>query len=608
MSEFSFRILHIDIGTGDYYTNLVETKTLRETLGGASLAARLLLPHLCEESDPLAPNASLLFLTGPLTGTKGPAVGRFVVCGKSPATGIWGESHVGGYFGPEMRKAGYDGIWITGQSSHPVYLWIEDGNVEIRDADSLWGRCDTYETQTAIREAHEAPLIRVATIGLAGENQLRFASILCDHGRVAGRTGMGAIMGSKRLKAIAVRGRREILVMNPNRFADLRTESNKELRTDNMTEALRQFGTASSGDYFDYLGDMPKRYFSKEMVEGVDRVSGEAMAENILATVSACHGCVIACGRVVRLQDGEKRKGPEYETIIGFGPNLGINDLSTITRLGEMCDRYGMDTISVSHTIGLAFLMFEKGIINEDNTDGVRLEWGKAEVVERLVNRIARKEGFGAILAEGAEGLAARFNANDLALYVKGLEVPYHDPRAFSGMGVVYATSPRGACHNQSDYFMVEIGQTIEEVGINFFQRHAGMEKAQNVARHQDWRTVFNALIMCNFANVPAKTILGLVNSVTGFDYDLEELMRVGERGWNIKRLANIRMGMKKADDRLPKAFLEPLDDGGAAGYRIPIEEMLDAYYQVRGWDRETGIPNKDKLEELNIVDLLDDV
>jgi aldehyde:ferredoxin oxidoreductase len=607
MAEFIFRILNIDIGTGESHVSLVDPLMLRETLGGASLAARLLLPYMDEDLDPLSASAPLLFLTGPLTGTKGPAVGRFVVCGKSPATGIWGESNVGGFFGPEMRKAGYDGIWITGQSSSPVYLWVREGSVEVHDAESYWGRCDPYETQAAVREAHADKLIRVASIGLAGENQLRFASIICDHGRAAGRTGMGAIMGAKRLKAIAVRGSQEALIVHPERFKQIRTESNKDLRTDNLSNALRQYGSASAGDYLDYLGDMPKKYFSKGMAEGIDRITGAAMADTILTSVSACHGCVIACGRVVRLNDGKDRKGPEYETIVGFGPNLGIDDLSSVTMLGELCDRYGMDTISVSHTIGLAFLLFEKGIIKQGDTDGDELIWGNYEVVEKLIHRIARREGFGAILSEGAAKVADRFNASDLAAHVKGLEIPYHDPRAFSGMGVVYATSPRGACHNQSDYFMVEIGQSIEEIGVEFFERQAGAEKVRNIARHQDWRTVFNSLIMCNFANVPPKTVVELVNAVTGFHYDLDELMHVGERGWNIKRLVNIRMGLKREDDRLPKALLEPLKEGGAAGYRIPIEDMLVAYYQERGWEDQTGIPDPEKMKELNITDLMDD-
>jgi len=606
MPEFGFRIFHIDIGTVASHQSEINAELLRETLGGASLAARMLYPYLSKEIDPLSPDAPLLFLGGPLTGTKGAAVGRYVVCAKSPATGIWGESNAGGYFGPEMRMAGYDGIWITGQAPQPVYLWVQDGRVELCEAGDLWGKCDPYETQAVIRETHGDPLIRVASIGLAGENRLRFASIVCDHGRVAGRTGMGAVMGSKRLKAIAVRGKRGLMIAHPDRFAKIRTESNRSLRLDNVTEALRQFGSSSAGDYLDYLGDMPKHYFSKGLFDGADRISGEAMAESILSGVSTCHGCVIACGRVVRLADGEQRKGPEYETSVGFGPNLGIDDLAAITRLGELCDRYGMDTISVSNTIGLAFLLFERGIISDADTDGETLKWGEAEVVERLIHRIAKQEGFGEVLSLGAEKMAKHFVASEMAAQVKGLEMPYHDPRALSGMGIVYATSPRGACHNQSDYFMVEIGQTVEEVGVEFFTRHAGEEKAANVALHQDWRTVFNSLVMCIFANVPPHSVLEMINAVTGFDYNLDELMQVGERGWNIKRMVNIGMGMTPSDDCLPKSIMKPLEEGGAAGYVIPISEMLGAYYRARDWETETGLPSREKMAQLNIENLIE--
>jgi aldehyde:ferredoxin oxidoreductase len=601
MPEFGFRIFHIDISTGVSHQLEVGVQILRETLGGASLAARLLYPYLSKEIDPLSPDAPLLFLGGPLTGTKGTAVGRFVVCAKSPATGIWGESNVGGYFGPEMRMAGVDGIWITGRAPQPVYLWVHDGNIEICDAGGLWGKCDPYETQALIREAHDDSLIRVASIGLAGEKQLRFASILCDHGRMAGRTGMGAVMGSKRLKAIAARGKRDLLIAYPDRFAKIRTESNRSLRSDNVAEALRQFGSSSASDYLDYLGDMPKYYFTKGLFDGAERVSGEAMAESILSGVSTCHGCVIACGRVVRLADGQDRKGPEYETSVGFGPNLGIDDLSAITRLGELCDRYGMDTISVSNTIGLAFLLYEQGIISEADTDGEALKWGEPAVAERLIHRIAKQEGFGQLLSLGAEEMAKHFDASDMAVHVKGLEMPYHDPRALSGMGVVYATSPRGACHNQSDYFMVEIGQTIEEVGVEFFARQAGEEKAANVARHQDWCTVLNSLVMCIFANVPPHSVLEMINAVTGFDYNLDELMQVGERGWNIKRMVNIGMGITPSDDCLPKSIMKPLEEGGAAGYVIPIDEMLEAYYRARDWNTETGLPSREKMAQLKI-------
>jgi aldehyde:ferredoxin oxidoreductase len=571
-------------------------------LGGTSLAAHLLHPLLLPELDPLGEAAPLLLMTGPLTGTVGPAVGRAVLCAKSPATNLWGESNIGGFLGSELRAAGYDGLWITGRAQEPVYLWLHDEKVELRPARHLWGQADTYETQSRIRAETGDRLTRVAAIGLAGENELPFALVLCDHGRVAGRTGMGAVMGAKKLKAIAMRGRREIPLALPEAFARSRRRINIDLRDDNLSRSMRVAGTSSGTDYFEYLGEMPQRYFTAGVFEGTSRLSGAEMAETILHGVSACHGCVIACGRVVRLEDGKDRKGPEYETIIGFGPNLWIDDLPTITRLGEWCDRYGLDTISTSNVIGLAFLLSERGILSEADTGGRSLRWGDAGAAEGLIHEIARREGFGALLSEGARALAIRFGVPHLAAEVRNLEVPYHDPRGSSGMALVYATSPRGACHNQSDFFMVDTsGQTVEEIGLGMMDRFAGAEKAANVARHQDWRTVFSSLVMCQFSNLDATTILELVNQATGFEYTLRELVEVGERGWNLKRLINFRLGSTREDDRLPPILLTPLPEGGAAGYVPDLQAMLERYYAARGWDATDGMPTRECLRRLRI-------
>jgi len=593
-------ILEINLSTGAMSAIEVPHDWQTDYLGGASLAARMLFEHLSADLDPLSPEAPLLILTGPLTGTAGPAVGRFVVCGKSPATGLWAESNCGGFWGPELRRAGFDGLWLTGQAAEPVYLWIRDGKAEIRPARDLWG-LDTYAIQDAVRREVDERGARVLAIGPAGEAGIPFALLLTDHGRVAGRTGLGAVMGSKRLKAIAVRGTGEVPLADTARFRALRTQVNQALRTDNLSQVMRTMGTAGGADYFDYLGEMPKKYFRAGVFEGAANVSGAAVAESILVGVSACHACVIACGRVVRLEDGEKRKGPEYETLVGFGPNLLIDDPATITRLGELCDRYGMDVISASGTIGLAFHLFEQGVITPQETDGLELRWGDAAVVETLLHRMVRREGFGALLAQGSRALGRHFGAEDEAVQVNGLEVAYHDPRGASGMALVYATSPRGACHNQSDYFLADIGQVEEGLGLQFFDRHAGAEKAANVARHQDWRTMQNGLVMCFFSNVPPTDVADLVNAATGEDYHVDDLLTVGERAWNLKRLINLRLGLTRANDRLPKPLLQALPDGGAAGYRIPFDEMLSAYYAARGWDATTGRPLPETLSRLGL-------
>lgn len=408
-------------------------------------------------------------------------------------------------------------------------------------------------------------------------------------------------MGAKGVKAIAVSGSAKLPLARPADYARLRSRINRALREDNLTQTMRALGTGGAAEYFDYLGEMPKRYFRRGTFEGAAQVSGATMAETILKGVSACHGCVIACGRVVDLGDGVRRKGPEYETLVGFGPNLLIDDLAAITRLGELCDRYGMDTISLSNTIGLAFHLFEQGRITAADTDGLALRWGDAAVVEELIHRTVRREGFGALLARGSRALGRAFDAEEEAVQVNGLEVPYHDPRGASGMALVYATSPRGACHNQSDYFLADIGQVEERLGLAFYDRHAGAEKAANVARHQDWRTMQNALVMCFFVNVPPDDVAALVSAAVGRNYTVEDLLAVGERAWNLKRLINMRLGLTRADDCLPKPLLEPLPDGGAAGYRIPFDEMLAAYDEARGWNPETGAPLASTLRRLGL-------
>jgi aldehyde:ferredoxin oxidoreductase len=596
-------ILKINLTTGITEEFIVPKDWERDFLGGASLAARILYPHLTKELDPLSPDSPLLFLCGPLTGTAGPTTGRFVVCGKSPATNLWAESNVGGFWGPELRKAGYDGLWITGKAQSQSYLWVEDGRFEVRSAEHVWGQ-DIYAAQESIKGELGVKGIRVMTIGQAGERGVLFSSIACDHGRMAGRTGLGAVMGSKNLKAVAVHGTGKIEVSDLERYSLLRSEANRTLKQDNEAKIIHELGTAGVANYAGYLGSMPSKYYHQGEFEGVDNISGSKMAETILKGFSACQGCVIACGRVVDLGDGERRKGPEYETVVGFGPNLLIDDLAEVVRLGEMCDKYGMDAISTANTIGLAFHLYEMGKVTKQDMGGIELNWGDPAAVRQLIDLIARREGIGELLSRGSRQFGAAFGAEDEAVQVNGLETAYHDPRGVSGMAISYATSPRGACHNQSDYFFVDFGHTNEKLGIEYFDRHAQAEKAANVAKHQDWRTFFNAAVMCIFANVDPQMQVDLVNAACGFDWTIADMMRSGERGWNLKRAINNRMGLTRANDKLPKAFLEPYREGGAAGFVPDLPAMLQAYYQARGWDWESGKPSREKLLELGLGDV----
>lgn len=603
-------ILRINLSTKTIDKYYVPRQWELDYLGGASLGARILYEELRPSLDPLSADASLLFINGPLSGTSGPAVGRFVVCAKSPATGLWGESNCGGFWGPELRMAGYIGLWIIGKAETPIYISIINGETRILPATHLWG-LDTYSTQQAVKaELVDVKNPRVAVIGPAGELGIPFSVILTDHGRVAGRTGMGAVMGSKNLKAIAVKGSGKVPVADPEKFAIIRSLANRELKADAYSDVFHELGTAGAVDYMDYLADIPKKYYQNGIYDKTLNISGASINETILAGTSACHACVIACGRVVRLEDNERRKGAEYETLAGFGPSLMYDNPSKITLLGELCDRYGMDTISLSNIIGLAIKLFELGAITLKDTEGMELGWGNPDLVEKLIIKTLQREGLGKWLAKGSLELARHFGREEEAVQVNGLETAYHDPRGTSGMALVYATSPRGACHNQSDYFVIDIGQVLTSLGMKAIDRHAGAEKALNVAIHQDWRTISNALVLCLFANVPVETVVELINTSVGVNWDIKETMYAGERSWNLKRVINNRLGLTSKNDIVPKAFLNPYQDhpAGADGFVPDFANMIKGYYVVRGWDERTGYPKKEKLISLGLDWLVEDI
>jgi len=599
------RLLKIDLTSGRISKETIPQEYCYGFIGGSGLAARLFWDLFDPAWSPLDPRSPLLWVTGPLTGSAGPTTGRFTICARSPQTSFWGESNIGGFVGPELRFAGYDVMVITGRAMKPVYLWINNDQVEIRPADHLWGVADTYQTQSSIREETDLRA-KVACIGKAGENQVPYALILSDHGRVAGRTGMGAVMGSKNLKAVAVRGTGKLPLNAPEIYQRLRVESNKRLLEQNMTAVLHQTGTSGSADYFQYIGDMPQKYWAQATFEGADKISGAVMAETILTGTSACQGCVIRCGREVSIPEGPyatngTMKGPEYETICSFGSQLLVDDLAVITALGHLCDRLGLDSISAGNTIALAYLLYERGLVNERDTDGLALRWGDASPCFELLERAANCEGFGALLAQGSRALASQYGVEELAVQVNNLDVPMHDPRAFSGMAISYVTSPRGACHNQSDFFMVEVGGSLEEIGIPMTDRFANKGKASFVARHQHWRTVCNSLVTCFFSVVAPSELVELLDAAVGYGLNLDQLLRAGERAWNLKRMINFRLGWTRASEKLPYLLTQPLPGGGQEGYVPDMETLLHEYYAASGWDERTGAPTEAKLKELGL-------
>jgi aldehyde:ferredoxin oxidoreductase len=600
--------LHIDLTTSLIEEKGIDPALARDFIGGSGLTARLLYDLIDRNTDPLGPENPLLFMTGPLVGTSMPAAGRCTISALSPLTGYWGESNTGGFIGPELRFAGYDGMLITGRSEKPCWISVIDGEVKLHDASQLWGQ-DTYQTQKIIRKILGELKARVACIGVAGEQLVKMAAVINDHGRAAGRTGMGAVMGSKNLKAIAFRGSGKVPLVDPEIYRVVVNEILKELKDDIPAQAFRMAGTSGYVNMALMFGDMPIRYYQQGEWEEGSNLSGVLLAENHLTRNTACYRCPIVCGRETRTVKYrvDAVDGPEYETIASFGSLLMVDDLESVIYAGHLCNVYGMDTISTGSTIALACELFEKGILTQELTGGLEIQFGDVEMTHRLIKLTARREGFGDLLAEGSAALAARFGVPEMSATVRNLEIPMHDSRAFSGMAPIYALSPRGACHLQGDMYGVDIGQGPPgELDIHPGDRFENSEdKGRTAARSQAWRSVYNALTVCYFMNPKASQLLKGLNAATGWDYSLEELLIVGKRIFTLKRMLNIKLGSTGADDRLPDFMLTSLKDGGTLGFVPELEPLLAGAYKEHGWDPDTGVPKQETLEEFGLEGML---
>jgi aldehyde:ferredoxin oxidoreductase len=599
MNGYLGKILNVDLTHERLWEEALNEEYARKFVGGSGLAARYLYDYLDSGIDPFGPDNPLFFLTGPLVGTSMTSAGRYSVCARSPLTGIWGEANSGGFFGPELRYAGYDGVLITGKAEQPVWLSILHGEAALHRADKLWGS-DIYTTQSRLRDELNDQKVRVASIGLAGENLVKLAGIANDHGRFAARTGLGAVMGSKNLKAIAVRGSGTIPLYSPREFKALTNQMLAGYKEDFFAQSLRQYGTAGGVNLGHMLGDMPIRYFQLGEYPPTDDLSGVDLAEKYLTRNTACHKCVIACGRETQSErfNDPKVDGPEYETVASFGSLLMIFDLQAVIHAGQLCNYYGMDVISMGVTIGLACELSERGLLTPQDTGGLDIRYGDPQMVFRLIELTARREGFGAVLAEGNAALADRAGVPELSATVNRLEVPMHDPRAYLGMAVTYALSPRGACHMEGDVFTLDLGQEGgKEIGLAPGDRHdTGIEKGRTAARLQAWRNLYNSMILCQFENPPAQSLAELMNAATGWNLSIGDLIPLGKNIVNIKRLLNFKLGMTKANDRLPDLLLKPLKEGGAAGYTPDMPALLAGAYAEFGWDLETGTPQADIL------------
>jgi aldehyde:ferredoxin oxidoreductase len=608
------KILEVNLSNGKIEAKSIKEEDQRKLLGGSGLAAKIFFDSIDQNVDPLSPGNPLIVMTGPVVGTQFPGTSRFAVSGKSPLTGIWGEGTCGGNFGPELKFSGVDGIIFKGASSTPVYLTIENDEIQLRDAGNLWGM-DNYAVIDLLKQRHgKDKNQKVLSIGQAGENLVKFATICNDKGDFIGRTGMGAVMGSKRLKAVVVKGTKRVEVSYTDQYVALRKSLIVKARDAMVAQSFRSMGTDAGMDLGMMTGDVPiKNWMIGEDFELSANLGGPAMTERYLTRNHACSFCPIACKRVVKVDDGpfktEEGPGPEYETCCTFGTLIMNNDLAGVIKANEWCNRYGMDTISCGATIAFAMEAFEKGLITQKDTDGIDLTWGNISGAIELLHKIVKKEGIGAVLSEGSKEAAKRLGrgAEEFTVEVKGLEAPMHDPRGFHGMGLAYMTSIRGACHLMHLSLGVEQGiTTYPEAG--FQENYVGQTsegKAEMIKICEDLGLSCNSLVICEFVawTLSANDLAEMVRVTTGFDFTLKDLLACGERTWLLKRGLGNMMGVGAKDDRLPKRILTPLKEGAASGSVPDVEKLLREYYEIRGLDRE-GKPKKEVLIKAGLEDL----
>lgn len=603
------RILEVDLTRGIIREESLAPRIARDFIGGRGLGIERLLRGVDPMCDPLGPANIIVMANGPLTGTRAPTGARYMVMTKSPLTGSVTCSNSGGHFPAELKKAGIDMIVFTGRSPEPVYLWIEDGRAELRDASALWG-LSTHETDAAVKR-ETLPEARVACIGPAGERGVLFASIMNDKDRAAGRSGVGAVMGSKNLKAVAVRGTGEVPLHDPEAFSAIvkRVMAGFKESLKGGKHSLNLYGTAITVVGTQNFGVFPTRNFQQGTFEGWEDLNGEALTKKYLVRPKACYSCPIGCGRVTKVDDPDfagEGEGPEYETLYAMGSNCGVRNLAAVTKANYICNEMGMDTISAGSTIACAMELFERGIIPESDV-GRSLRFGDAHAMVELTRMTALREGFGDLLAQGSYRMAEHYGHPEYAMVAKKQEFAGYDPRGEKGMGLAYATSPVGASHMRGDPAYIEL------LGVPTLLDPLSYEGKSDLIR--DWQNTFaviDAAGLCVFFSVrnlvtPTREIrpqgiMELLNAATGVGYDLDELTRAGERIFNAERLFMTRAGLSKKDDLLPPRIVkEPMPDGPAKGHVCGLEDMLDNYYRLRGWNAE-GVPEGDKLRELNLA------
>jgi aldehyde:ferredoxin oxidoreductase len=613
MGGYKNRILEVDLSTSKMDVSDVNEDDKRRFIGGSGVSAKLFLDRFDIRLNALSPENPLIIMNGPLTGTNLPGTSRFAVCGKSVQTEIWGESACGGNFGPELKMAGWDGIVFKGVSERPAFLFIEDSRCELRDASDLWGM-DIYQVTDFLKERYrDGKQMKVFAIGRAGENLVMFAGIGNDKGHFAGRTGMGALMGSKRLKAIVVRGSGVLGPALEEEYSSLLKTLITKVKASIPARALREMGTDSGMDLGMMTNDVPiKNWTSPQDFDLSFDLGGPSLTEKYLTKTHSCYACAIACKRVVKVADGpyktEEGPGPEYETCCAFGTMIMNKDLAGVIKANELCNRAGMDTISGGAAIAFAYECYEKGIITRKDADGLELLWGNIDPALKLIEMIAERRGLGSLLAEGTRAAAAKLGrgAEELVADVKGLDAPMHDPRGWHGMGLGYAVSTRGACHLQHMTLHVEQGMSAyPETGLEAnYKGPRSTGKAGMYLISENLGVPCNSACLCVFVLgcLSASDFAEMLRVTTGWkSFDVAKLLNSGQRINLLKRTINCLLGMKREDDRLPKKILTPLSSEG----NVPdIDLMLREYYHLRGLD-ETGRPKRETLEEAGLRELI---
>ena len=614
MFKWKGKRLVIDLNTRQIVKEEISEQELRKYLGGRGLNVAILHERLPIGTKPLEPENILCFGTGLLTGTSVPSSGRYNVTTKSPASGFLGDVNSGGFWSPELKYAGFDQLVIQGKSNTPVYVQINNDEVLIRDASHLWGK-NVWETEHLIKEEIKDNAVQIASIGQAGENMVLYAAVMNNLSRAAGRTGIGAVMGSKNLKAIAVRGTKGIKIACPEKLKELNKKLLEIMYNSPSFLARSSFGTSMLIELYNSMGVLPTKNAQESFFEEYGKINGKTLLEKYKVKAKACFGCPVHCSHYYRIGSGKYKgttgEGPEFETLCSFGSKCGNSNMESILYANNLCNQYGLDTISTGGVIAFAMECFQKGLLTKQDTDGLELKWGDHEMIISLIHKIANREDFGDFLAEGVSQMSTNIPGSEsFALHIKGVETPEQEIRGLKAWGLGWAVSSRGADHCRS-FPLAETTWKAEEAE-KFFgtpkaaDRFSYEGKTEMVKWYEEVCAVGDSLELCRIAqvglNMPLDLLAEIVEAVTGWNLTEHDLLKVGERIIQTERIFNLRNGLTPADDCLPERFLkEPVPSGPCQGHRYDLSEVLDKYYQLRGWDAVSGWPNAKTLERLGI-------